>query len=186
MDTTGGLTARDLVNEWDERDISRVLRELGEERYARQIARAITRARSRGPIETTTELVDVVSAAVPAPARFAGGHPAKRTFQAIRIAVNAELDVLPVAIDAGLAALQPGGRCAVLAYHSGVDRIVKARLRHAATGGWTGPAHLPPPSGVHPTVRLLKAGGWTPPAEEAATNPRSRSARLRAAERLAA
>ena len=99
--------------------------------------------------------------------------------------MNAELDVLAPAIDAGIAALQPGGRCAVLAYHSGEDRIVKARLRHAATGGWTGPAHLPPPCDVHPTVRLLKAGSWTPTEAEAIANPRASSARLRAAEKLA-
>ncbi len=92
--------------------------------------------------------------------------------------------MLAPAIDAGIALLQPGGRCAAIAYHSGEDRIVKARVRHAATGGWSGPAHLPPPSGTHPTVRLLKAGSWKPPAEELAVNPRAASARLRAVERL--
>ncbi len=98
--------------------------------------------------------------------------------------MNAELDILPGAIDSALDVLAPGGRCAVLSYHSGEDRIVKARLRHAATGGWTGPSHLPPPSGVHPTIRLLKAGSWKPSLAESTDNPRASSARLRAAEKL--
>ncbi|MDP1805858.1 MAG: 16S rRNA (cytosine(1402)-N(4))-methyltransferase, partial [Acidimicrobiales bacterium] len=114
-----------------------------------------------------------------------GGHPAKRTFQAIRIAVNGELDILPATLDAALEALAPGGRCAVLSYHSGEDRIVKARFRHAVTGGWMGPAHLPTPAEVIPTVRLLKAGSWTADETEQATNRRASSARLRAVEKLA-
>jgi 16S rRNA (cytosine1402-N4)-methyltransferase len=181
MDQDQVRSAAQIVNDTDEQELAGILRAFGDERYARRIARAIVAAR---PLRTTTELAAVVRDAIPAPARRTGGHPAKRTFQAIRIAVNAELDVLAPAIDAGLAALEPGGRCAVLSYHSGEDRIVKARFRHAATGGWTGPAHLPPPSGVHPTVRLLKAGGWTPPAAEVAANPRASSARLRAVEKL--
>jgi 16S rRNA (cytosine1402-N4)-methyltransferase len=181
MDQRQVRTAADVVNDTDERDLAGLLRAFGDERHAARIARAVVAAR---PIHTTTELAEVVRDAIPAPARRTGGHPAKRTFQAIRIAVNAELDVLPGAIDAGLAALQPGGRCVVLSYHSGEDRLVKARLRHAATGGWTGPAHLPPPSGVHPTVRLLKAGAWKPTSAELEANPRASSARLRAAEKL--
>ena len=182
MDQRQVRTAADIVNDTDEQELAGLLRAFGDERFARRIARAIVAAR---PVATTTELAELVRDAIPAPARRTGGHPAKRTFQAIRIAVNAELDVLAPAIDAGIAALQPGGRCVVLAYHSGEDRIVKARLRHAATGGWTGPAHLPPPSGVHPTIRLLKAGSWTPPEAEVRANPRASSARLRAAEKLA-
>jgi 16S rRNA (cytosine1402-N4)-methyltransferase len=182
MDQRQPRTASDIVNGTDEQELAGLLRAFGDERYARRIAKAIVAAR---PVTTTTELAEIVRDAIPAPARRTGGHPAKRTFQAIRIAVNEELDVLAPAIDAGLAVLQPGGRSAVLSYHSGEDRIVKARFRHAATGGWTGPAHLPPPSGVHPTVRLLKAGAWTPPADEVAANPRAASARLRAVERLA-
>ena len=182
MDQRQVRSAADVVNETDEQELAGLIRAFGDERFARRIAKAIVAAR---PVETTTELADLIRDAIPAPARRTGGHPAKRTFQAIRIAVNAELDVLAPAIDAGLAALQPGGRCAVLSYHSGEDRIVKARLRHAATGGWTGPAHLPPPSGVHPTIRLLKAGSWTPPEAEVLANPRASSARLRAAEKLA-
>jgi 16S rRNA (cytosine1402-N4)-methyltransferase len=181
MDQRQARTAAEVVNDTDEQELAGLLRSFGDERYARRIAKAIVAAR---PVATTTELAAIVRDAIPAPARRTGGHPAKRTFQAIRIAVNEELDVLAPAIDAGVAVLQPGGRCAALAYHSGEDRIVKARFRHAATGGWTGPAHLPPPTGVHPTVRLLKAGAWTPPAEEREANPRAASARLRAVERL--
>jgi 16S rRNA (cytosine1402-N4)-methyltransferase len=182
MDQRQGRSAATIVNETDERELAGILRAFGDERFAGRIAKSIVAHR---PIATTGELAEIVRDAIPAPARRRGGHPAKRSFQAIRIAVNAELDILPTAIDAGLAALQPGGRCAVLAYHSGEDRIVKERFRHAATGGWKGPAHLPPPSDVHPTVRLLKAGAWTPTDAEVEANPRAASARLRAAEKLA-
>ncbi len=182
MDRAQPRTAADIVNDTDERELARILADYGDERFARRIAKAIVAAR---PVRTTRELAELVREAIPAPARRTGGHPAKRTFQAIRIAVNAELDILPGAIDAAIDILVPGGRCAVLAYHSGEDRIVKARLRHAATGGWTGPSHLPPPRDVQPTVRLLKAGAWTPSVAESTANPRASSARLRAAEKLA-
>ena len=182
MDREQDRSASDIVNDTDEVELARILRAFGDERYARRIAAAIVAAR---PLATTTQLAEVVRGAIPAPARRTGGHPAKRTFQAIRIAVNDELDILPAAVDAALDVLTPGGRCAALSYHSGEDRIVKARFRHAATGGWSGPAHLPPPSDVHPTVRLLKAGSWTPPAAETAANRRAASARLRAVEKLA-
>jgi 16S rRNA (cytosine1402-N4)-methyltransferase len=182
MDRTQPLSADDIVNHTDERELSRILHTYGDERFARRIAAAIVAHR---PVATTTELAEIVRDAIPAPARRTGGHPAKRSFQAIRIAVNSELEVLPVAIDGAIRVLAPGGRCALLSYHSGEDRIVKARLRHAATGGWKGPSHLPPPPDVQPTVRLLKAGSWTPSAAESTDNPRSSSARLRAAEKLA-
>jgi 16S rRNA (cytosine1402-N4)-methyltransferase len=181
MDRDQPRSAADVVNDTDERELARLLHAYGDERFARRIAAAIVRAR---PVRTTSELADIVRDAIPAPARRTGGHPAKRTFQAIRIAVNAELDILPDAIDGALRVLAPRGRCAVLSYHSGEDRIVKARFRHAATGGWTGPSHLPPPSDVHPTVRLLKAGSWTPSRAESIDNPRASSARLRAVEKL--
>jgi 16S rRNA (cytosine1402-N4)-methyltransferase len=181
MDQDQVRTAANVVNDTDERELATILKTYGDERFARRIAAAIVAAR---PVTTTAELAELVRDAIPAPARRTGGHPAKRTFQAIRIAVNAELDILPGAIDSALAVLAPGGRCAVLSYHSGEDRIVKARLRHAATGGWTGPSHLPPPSDVHPTVRLLKAGSWTPSLAESTANRRASSARLRAAEKL--
>ena len=181
MDTTTGRTAADVINGYDEAALARVLREHGDERFAARIARAIVANR---PIETTGRLVEVIRAAIPAPARRKGGHPATRSFQAVRIEVNEELDVLPVALEAALALLVPGGRCAVLAYHSGEDRIVKAVLRDAATGGCTCPPNLPCGCGAVPTVRLLKRGAWKPTAEEIARNPRAESARLRAVEKL--
>jgi len=183
MDRSQVRSAAEVVNETDERDLAHILQTYGDERFARRIARAIVAAR---PVATTTELAEIVRDAIPAPARRTGGHPAKRSFQAIRIAVNAELDVLPAALDSAIDVLAPGGRCAVLSYHSGEDRTVKARFRHAATGGWTGPSHLPPPSDVHPAVRLLKAGSWTPSRAESTANPRAASARLRAVEKLPA
>lgn len=181
MDPDRPATAAELVNEAGERELAGVLRSLGDERHAGRIARAIVAAR---PVATTTELAEIVRDAVPAPARRRGGHPARRTFQALRIAVNDELAVLPGALDEAVDRLEVGGRCVALAYHSGEDRIVKARFRHAATGGWSGPSHLPTPPGVRPTVRLLRRGAWRPPAAEIADNPRAEAARLRAVEKL--
>jgi 16S rRNA (cytosine1402-N4)-methyltransferase len=181
MDQDQLRTAADIVNLTDERELAAILKDFGDERFARRIAAAIVAAR---PVRTTAELAEIVREAIPAPARRTGGHPAKRTFQAIRIAVNGEIDILPRAIDSAIAVLAAHGRCAVLSYHSGEDRIVKARLRHAATGGWSGPSHLPPPSDVRPSVRLLKAGAWTPSLAESTANRRASSARLRAAEKL--
>ncbi len=182
MDPTQPVTAADIVNGWREDDLAGLLRQHGDERHAGRIARAIVAAR---PIETTGELAEVVRSAIPAPARRRGGHPARRTFQALRIAVNDELAVLPGAIDAAIALLVPGGRCAALAYHSGEDRIVKDRFREASTGGCTCPPNLPCGCGAQPAARLLKRGAWKPTAEEIARNPRAESARLRAVERLA-
>ncbi len=136
------------------------------------------------PIATTDRLAEIVRDAVPAPARRRGGHPARRTFQAIRIAVNDELAILPATLDDAIDALVPGGRCVAIAYHSGEDRIVKDRFRHAEAGGWTGPSHLPVPPDVHPTVRLLRRGAWRPSEAEVAANPRAEAARLRAVEKL--
>jgi len=181
-DRRQSTTAADVVNGYDESELARVLARHGEERFARRIARAVVAAR---PLSTTGRLAEVVRDAIPAPARRRGGHPAKRTFQAVRIEVNGELATLGATLDRALGLLVPEGSGAVLSYHSGEDRIVKARLRHAATGGWTGPAHLPRPWGVHPTVRLRKAGSWSPSDTEGAANRRSASARLRAAEKLA-
>jgi 16S rRNA (cytosine1402-N4)-methyltransferase len=181
MDTTTGITAADVVNGYDEAELARVLRELGDERYARRIARSIVANR---PITTTAQLAEIVRDAIPAPARRTGGHPARRSFQAVRIEVNAELEILPGALDEAMALLAPGGRCVVLAYHSGEDRIVKERFRNAATGGCTCPPGLPCQCGAVPTVRLLKRGAWKPTAAEVARNPRAESARLRAVEKL--
>ena len=181
MARTSGRTADDVVNTYPEAELAAVLRDFGDERFAGRIARAVVAAR---PIASTVELAEIVRDAIPAAARRRGGHPAKRTFQAIRIEVNRELEILPGAIDQGIEVLAPGGRIAVLAYHSGEDRIVKDRLRQAETGGCTCPPNLPCVCGAVATVRLLKRGGWTPTAAEIAENPRAESARLRAAERV--
>jgi 16S rRNA (cytosine1402-N4)-methyltransferase len=181
MDPTAPLSADDVVNRYDEADLARVLHDYGDERFARRIAKAVVAAR---PVRTTGELAELVRDAIPAPARRRGGHPAKRTFQAIRIEVNDELGVLPVALEAAIDALAPGGRIAVLSYHSGEDRIVKAVLREAETGGCTCPPGLPCACGATPAVRLLRRGGRTPSAAELEANPRAESARLRSAEKL--
>jgi 16S rRNA (cytosine1402-N4)-methyltransferase len=180
-DRRQALTAAGVVNGYDEVDLARVLALHGEERFARRIAKAIVAAR---PVSTTGQLADLVRDAIPAPARRRGGHPAKRTFQAIRIAVNGELSTLGDTIDAALDLLVAGGRCAVLAYHSGEDRIVKDRFVAAETGGCTCPPQLPCVCGAVPTVRLVWRGAHRPGPAELAANPRSESARLRAAEKL--
>ncbi len=177
----GGTTAAELVNDAPEAELARILSRYGDERFAGRIARAIVAAR---PVATTTELADLVRNAIPAPARRRGRHPATRTFQALRIAVNEELDILPGALDGAIAALVPGGRGAALAYHSGEDRIVKARFRQAATGGCTCPPQLPCGCGAVSTVRLVRGIARAPGADEVAANPRSASARLRAVEKL--
>jgi 16S rRNA (cytosine1402-N4)-methyltransferase len=181
MDRSQTLSAAEVVNSYTEVELATILHRYGDERHAGRIARAIVAAR---PIATTGELAEVIRDAIPAPARRRGGHPAKRSFQAVRIEVNGELDVLGPALDQAVQVLAPGGRCAVIAYHSGEDRIAKERFRHAATGGCTCPPRLPCGCGARPTVRLLKQGAWKPSADEAAGNPRASSARLRAVEKL--
>lgn len=182
MDASAGLSAADVVNTYDERNLARVLARGGEPRWAHRVARAIVAAR---PIEGTAELSEIVRSAIPAAARRTGGHPATRAFQAIRIEVNAELEILPGAIDAAIDLLEAGGRCAALAYHSGEDRIVKDRFRHAVTGGCTCPPGLPCGCGAVAKVRLVTRGAQKPSAAEQQDNPRAASARLRAVERLA-
>src|SRR3954452_23158486 len=182
MDQRAPSTAWNLVNESDEHDLARILRTNSDERYAARIARAVVAAR---PIDTTTQLASVVRDAIPAPARRRGGHPAKRTFQALRIEVNEELAMLPGALDQAIDALAPGGRCAVISYHSGEDRIVKARFRDAATGGCTCPPGLPCTCGATALVRELRPLKRRPKADEIAANPRSESAVVRAVEKLA-
>jgi 16S rRNA (cytosine1402-N4)-methyltransferase len=176
-------TAADIVNGYDEGRLARLFADHGEGRFARRIARAVVSAR---PITTTQELSEAVKAGIPAAARRTGGHPAKRVFQALRVEVNRELEILPGTIDAAIAALTPGGRCAVLAYHSGEDRIVKDRFVSAATGDCTCPPNLPCGCGSAEriTVRLLTRGSRKPSAAEVADNPRAESARLRAVEKL--
>ena len=181
MDTTTGSTASDIVNRADIRDLARILRDFGDERYARRIAEAVVAAR---PVRTTGELAELIKQAIPAPARRRGGHPAKRSFQAIRIAVNDEIAVLDRTLDVVVDALAPGGRAIVIAYQSGEDRLVKARFRSADDGGCTCPPGLPCACGATPVARLLKRGAWRPSASEIAANPRAESARLRAIEKL--
>ncbi len=180
-DRRQSTTAADVVNGYDEVSLARVLARHGEERFARRIARAVVAAR---PLTTTRQLADVVREAIPAPARRRGGHPAKRTFQAIRIEVNGELTTLGVTLDRAIDLLVPGGRCVVLAYHSGEDRIVKDRFVEAETGGCICPPQLPCVCGAVPRVRLVWRGAHRPSPAELAANPRSESARLRAAEKL--
>jgi 16S rRNA (cytosine1402-N4)-methyltransferase len=181
MNRNQARTAAEVVNTYSEADLEAVLARYGDERYARRIARAIVNAR---PVLTTVDLADVVRDAIPAPARRRGGHPARRTFQALRIEINEELTILAPSIDAAIDLLVPGGRAAVLAYHSGEDRIVKDRFREAETGGCTCPPGLPCQCGARPKVRLLRRGTWKPTPEEIEANPRAGSARLRAVERL--
>ncbi len=180
MDQSTAWSASDVVNGYDVEQLVRVIRDHGDERFAARIARAIVAAR---PVESTVELATIVTSAIPAAARRTGGHPAKRTFQAIRIEVNGELDVLPGALDSAIEATRPGGRIAVLSYHSGEDRIVKDRFRRA-TGVCDCPPDLPCVCGAVQTVRLVRRAAKRPSAAEQAANPRARSARLRVAERV--
>ena len=184
MDPSQELTATEIVNEWDERRLARLLREYGEERYAGRIARAIVRRRGETTVETTQELVDVIKSAVPAPARFAGGHPAKRSFQAIRIAVNDELEQLDRALPLAWAALREGGRIGVISFHSLEDRRVKRFLADRARG-CVCPPDLPVcVCGREPEAEPLTRRAVVPTPGEVASNPRSRSARLRASRKL--
>jgi 16S rRNA (cytosine1402-N4)-methyltransferase len=178
MDPSARLSAREVVNEADEKELAQIFRRYGEERYARQIARAIARNR---PLETTAELVDVVRAAIPAPARFGEGHPARRVFQALRIAVNEELDALERALPAALQMLRPGGRLAVISFHSLEDRIVKNFMRDAERGCTCPPDFPICVCGNEPLLRALSRKPIRPSADEVARNPRAASARLRAA-----
>jgi len=183
MDATQGPTAADVLDTYDERDLARVLRVYGEERFAPRIARAIVRARSTAPLTRTSELVELVRSAIPAAARATGGHPAKRTFQALRIEVNHELDALSRALPESIEALAVGGRIVVEAYQSLEDRMVKQSLVAGATV--SAPPDLPVVPDTHqPYLRLVTRGAEEADEAELARNPRSQSVRLRAAERL--
>ncbi|HSP74497.1 MAG TPA: 16S rRNA (cytosine(1402)-N(4))-methyltransferase RsmH, partial [Gaiellaceae bacterium] len=181
MDTSAETTAADLVNTLDERELEQVFRRYGEERYARQIARAIGRRRRERPYERTGELVDTIKAAIPAPARFGDGHPAKRVFQALRIAVNDELGVLEEALPAAVEMLRPGGRLAVISFHSLEDRLVKRFIRAEARGCTCPPDFPVCVCGNEPVLRALTRKAVRPSPAELAHNPRAGSARLRAA-----
>ncbi len=182
--SAGGITAADVVNSYQESDIARVIREYGEERWASRIAAFIVAARARRPVSTTFELVDVIKNAVPAAARRGGPHPAKRTFQALRIEVNHELDVLGRAVQSAVRWLAPGGRIVVISYHSLEDRVVKRVFADAARGCICPPDIPICTCGVKPVLRIVTSKAVTPSAEEIAENPRARSAKLRAAEKL--
>src|SRR5438067_1755604 len=181
MDTSQELTAREVVNAWPEGELARIFRRYGEERYARQIARAIVRRRKERSFERTGELVDTIKAAIPAPARFGDGHPAKRVFQALRIAVNEELDALEAALPAALEMLRPGGRLAVISFHSLEDRIVKHFLRDRERGCTCPPDFPVCICGHEPELRAVQRRPIRPGQAELAANPRSASARLRVA-----
>lgn len=180
MDRRQRRTAAEVVNEYPLDELVDVLAGYGDERHARRLAAAIVDAR---PLGSTGELADVVRAAMPARGRRRG-HPARRTFQAIRIEVNEELDRLATGLDRAIDVLEPGGRCVVLSYHSGEDRLVKQRFREAATGGCTCPPRLPCVCGAEPLGRVLTSGARKASPEEVARNPRAESARLRAFERI--
>ncbi|HEX4218419.1 MAG TPA: 16S rRNA (cytosine(1402)-N(4))-methyltransferase RsmH [Acidimicrobiales bacterium] len=181
MDPSSGRTAADIVNESSEDVLVELFTQNGEGRFARRIARAIMAAR---PIQTTGQLADVVRAAIPAATRRTGGHPARRVFQAIRIAVNEELDQLDRALVDALHLLKPGGRCVVISYHSGEDRLVKGAFQQAATGGCTCPPGLPCVCGAVVDYRLVHRGSRRPSPAEVERNRRSEAARLRVIERI--
>jgi 16S rRNA (cytosine1402-N4)-methyltransferase len=184
MDPDQDLTAREIVNTWDERRLARLLRDYGEERYASQIARTIARDRRRDELTSTQQLVDAIKAAIPVPAQFAGGHPARRTFQALRIAVNDELSQLDAALPAGWELLRPGGRLAAISFHSLEDRRVK-RFLAARARGCICPPELPIcVCGRQPEAELLTRRAIAPTPGEVAANPRSKAAHLRAARKL--
>ena len=181
MDPAAELSARSLVNEADERELELIFRRYGEERYARPIARELVRRRAERPLTRTGELVDAIKTAIPTPARFGDGHPAKRVFQALRIAVNDELGALEAALPAALGMLRPGGRLAVISFHSLEDRIVKRFLRDRAKGCVCPPEFPICTCGREPELRLLARKAVRPGPRETTINPRAASARLRAA-----
>ena len=184
MNGKDALTAREVVNAWSQEELRRILWNYGEERYAPQIAAAICRRREEKPIETTLELVDVIRSAMPASALREKQHPAKRTFQAIRIAVNDELGSVEKAMEAAIPLLNPGGRLAVITFHSLEDRIVKLAMAEAAKGCTCPPQFPVCVCGKKPIVKLISRKPIVATSEELAANPRSRSAKLRVCEKL--
>jgi 16S rRNA (cytosine1402-N4)-methyltransferase len=183
MDQTSGITAAEVVNTYTAGELTRVLRVYGEERFASRIAAAIVRERAKQPFSSTSRLAELVRESIPAAARRTGGHPAKRTFQAIRIEVNAELAALESALPQAFDALATGGRAVIMSYHSLEDRITKRAItaRSKSTGPVELPVELP---GTGPTLRVLTRGAELPTEAEMATNPRAASVKLRAVQRL--
>ena len=184
MDTAAELSARELVNEADERELALIFKRFGQERYARQIARAIVRRREQRPFERTGDLADTIKQAIPTPARFGDGHPAKRVFQALRIAVNDELGALEAALPAAVRMLRPGGRIAVISFHSLEDRIVKQFVREQARGCTCPPEFPICTCGNQPVLRDLTRKPVRPGPRELEANPRAASAKLRAATKV--
>ena len=184
MDRTAPLDARQVVNKWSYEELRRILYDFGEERYAPAIAKGICRARETAPIETTLQLVDVIKSAMPPQALREKQHPAKRSFQALRIAVNGELDALPPMLEAAVSHLHTGGRLAVISFHSLEDRIIKKSLQDMATG-CTCPPNFPVcVCGKKPRIRLVSRKPIVAGEAELERNPRSRSAKLRVAEKV--
>jgi 16S rRNA (cytosine1402-N4)-methyltransferase len=179
MDPSADVSAAGIVNEADERDLATIFRRFGEERYAKQIARAIVRRRKERSFERTGDLVETIRGAIPAPARFGDGHPAKRVFQALRIAVNDELGSLEAALPAAFSTLRPGGRLAVISFHSLEDRLVKRFMRDLERGCECPPDFPICVCGKEPQLRSASRKAIRPSAQERAVNPRSASARLR-------
>ena len=184
MDRTAYLTARHVVNEWSYEELRRILFDFGEERYAPAVARGICRAREVAPIETTAQLVDIIKSSMPPAALREKQHPAKRSFQAIRIAVNGELDALPPMLEAAAEVLNVGGRLAIISFHSLEDRIIKKTMQELATG-CTCPSNFPVcVCGKKPKMKLVSRKPIVSGAAELEYNPRARSAKLRVAEKL--
>jgi 16S rRNA (cytosine1402-N4)-methyltransferase len=184
MDQTAALTAADILNTYSAGELTRILREWGEERFASRIAKAVLVERAREPFTNSARLVELIRSAIPAPARRTGGNPAKRTFQALRIAVNGELAALERALPAAIDAITVAGRIAVLSYHSLEDRVVKRAFAAGATS--SAPPGFPVELPEHAPVLRVLARGAGPDEAELAANPRSASARLRAVEKLRA
>ena len=184
MDRTAYLTARHVVNQWSYEELRRILFDFGEERYAPAVARGICRARESAPIETTAQLVDIIKSSMPPAALREKQHPAKRSFQAIRIAVNGELDALPPMLEAAAEVLNVGGRLAIISFHSLEDRIIKKTMQELATG-CTCPPNFPVcVCGKKPKMKLVSRKPIVSGAAELEYNPRARSAKLRVAEKL--
>lgn len=183
MDQTSELTAKDIVNEWSFNELMKIISRYGEEKFAKQIARKIEAAREKKEIQTTGELVEIIKDAIPAPARRTGGHPAKRTFQAIRIAVNDELNAFEDALKDSIELLNIGGRIAVITFHSLEDRACKNILKKASTGPELPPGLPVIPEEYKPTLQLITRKPIVPTENELEENRRSRSAKLRIAEK---
>ena len=184
MNRDNDFSAYTVVNDYSEEELYKIIRDYGEEKFAKRIANFIVNRRQDKPIETTFELVDIIKAAIPARARREGPHPAKRTFQAIRIEVNSELKILNKTIEDGVNRLNPGGRMAIITFHSLEDRIVKLKYRELENP-CTCPKEFPIcVCGKKPSVKVLSRKGIAPSKEEIEMNPRSRSAKVRILEKL--